>query len=91
MAAVLHPGHPEQALVPGRRNRGASGVDGVTVDGPGPRPGSHWPGIGSRLLGGACAPLPVRRAEIPTASGGGRPTGGPTVLDRLIQQAVMQV
>ena len=51
----------------------------------------HWPEIRSRLLAGSYTPQPVRRVEIPKVSGGVRRLGVPTVLDRFIQQAVMQV
>ena len=91
MEAVLQPGNLKKALARVRRNRGAPGVDGMTVEEFCAHLKDHWPEIRSRLLAGTYAPQPVRRVEIPKASGGVRPLGVPTVLDRFIQQAVMQV
>ena len=91
MEAALQPGNLKKALARVRRNRGAPGVDGMTVGDLGAYLKDHWPEIRSRLLDGTYAPQPVRRVEIPKASGGVRPLGVPTVLDRFIQQAVMQV
>jgi RNA-directed DNA polymerase len=51
----------------------------------------HWPGIREQLLNGTCKPQPVKRIEIPKPDGGIQKLGIPTVLDRFIQQAVMQV
>lgn len=74
-----------------RRNEGAPGVDGMTVE---ELPGylrTHWPAIRAALLDGSYRPQPVLRKEIPKPGGGVRELGIPTVLDRLIQQALAQV
>ena len=91
MEEVVEPGNLKKALARVRRNKGAPGIDGMTVDDLGDHLKAHWPEIRTRLLDGAYTPQPVRRVEIPKASGGTRPLGVPTVLDRFIQQAVMQV
>lgn len=74
-----------------RRNQGAPGVDGMTVE---ELPGylrEHWHEVRAALLDGSYRPQPVLRKEIPKAGGGVRELGIPTVLDRLIQQALAQV
>ena len=91
MEAVVEPGNVKKALARVRRNQGAPGIDGMTVDDLAAHLQVHWSEIRSRLLAGTYEPQPVRRLEIPKASGGVRPLGVPTVLDRFIQQAVMQV
>ena len=91
MEAIVARDNLKKALAQVRRNKGAPGVDGMTVDDLAPYRKDHWPAIRTRLLEGTYRPLPVRRVEIPKAAGGLRPLGIPTVLDRFIQQAVMQV
>ena len=72
-------------------NKGKPGVDGMTVhDLPGYLK-QHWPATREQLLSGTYTPQPVRRVEIEKPEGGVRKLGIPTVLDRFIQQAVMQV
>ena len=73
-------------------NRGSAGIDGMTVDRLRDYLKQHWSTIREQLLNGTYKPKPVRRVEIPKPEGGGvRKLGIPTVLDRWIQQAVMQV
>ncbi len=74
-----------------RRNRGSHGVDGMTVDELPAYLVTAWPFIRGELLSGTYTPQPVRRVEIPKPDGGIRLLGIPTVLDRLIQQATVQV
>jgi RNA-directed DNA polymerase len=73
------------------RQASAAGIDGMSVDDLSAYLKEHWPTIRGQLLAGTYQPQPVRRVEIPKASGGLRPLGIPTVLDRFIQHAVMQV
>jgi RNA-directed DNA polymerase len=75
-----------------KANKGSAGVDGMTVAELTDYLKQHWPAIREQLLSGTYGPKPVRRVEIPKPDGGGvRKLGIPTVLDRFIQQAVMQV
>lgn len=74
-----------------RSNRGAAGVDGLTIDQTAERLGDAWPRIREALLAGDYQPQPVRRVDIPKPGGGVRTLGIPTVTDRLIQQAIAQV
>jgi RNA-directed DNA polymerase len=80
-----------RALSRVRANKGAPGIDGMSVDQLTSYLRRHWPKIRADLLAGTYQPLPVRRKEIPKPSGGVRLLGIPTALDRLVQQAVGQV
>ncbi|HEY6920048.1 MAG TPA: group II intron reverse transcriptase/maturase [Methyloceanibacter sp.] len=91
MEAVVERENLRKALARVKRNKGAAGVDGMSVEDLSAYLKEHWPAIRAQLLDGTYKPQPVRRVEIPKASGGTRPLGIPTVLDRFIQQAVMQV
>src|SRR5260370_24568247 len=75
----------------GMANQGSPGVDGMTVIGIKDYLKQHGPAIREQLLNGTYEPKPVLRVEIDKPDGGVRKLGIPTVLDRLIQQAVMQV
>src|SRR6266480_2542450 len=81
----------KQALQQVKANKGSAGVDGMTVGGITDYLKQHWPAIREQLLSGTYEPKPVRRVEITKPDGGVRKLGIPTVLDRFIQQAVMQV
>ena len=74
-----------------KANQGSPGVDGMTVFALKDYLNEHWPAIRDQLLMGTYQPQPVRRVEIEKPEGGMRKLGIPTVVDRFIQQAVMQV
>jgi RNA-directed DNA polymerase len=74
-----------------KAKKGAPGIDGKSVEEFPEFARNHWDDIRESLLAGTYQPSPVRRVEIPKVTGGTRPLGIPTVLDRLIQQAIAQV
>jgi len=74
-----------------RGNKGAAGVDGLDIDQTARQLVTTWPRIREQLLLGTYRPSPVRRVTIPKPDGGERELGIPTVTDRLIQQALLQV
>ena len=74
-----------------KANRGSAGVDGRTIAETAAYLRTHWPRIRESLLNGSYRPEPVRRVQIPKPDGGMRELGIPTVTDRLIQQALLQV
>ncbi len=91
MEEVCDPVNLKDALQRVKANKGSAGIDRMSV---GQLPDylkQHWPAIRERLLDGTYKPQPVRRVDIPKPAGGMRQLGIPTVLDRFIQQAVMQV
>lgn len=74
-----------------KANAGSAGIDGLTVRQTTEHLKVHWPRLKEELLEGRYRPQPVRRVQIPKAGGGVRELGIPTVTDRLIQQALLQV
>ena len=74
-----------------RANKGAAGVDGLDINQTSRLLATEWPHIREQLLAGTYRPSPVRRVTIPKPDGGERELGIPTVTDRLIQQALLQV
>lgn len=88
---VLERGNMRLALKRVKENKGASGVDGMTVNELAPYLKENWPSIKEQILAGTYRPHPVRRVDIPKPGGGTRGLGIPTVLDRFIQQAILQV
>jgi len=74
-----------------KANKGAAGMDGMTVEDFMAYAREHWASIREAIRAGTYQPRPVKRVEIPKPTGGLRPLGIPTVLDRLIQQAIAQV
>jgi RNA-directed DNA polymerase len=91
MERVVERSNMQRAYRRVKQNKGAPGVDSMSVDELGSFLRAHWPRIKERLCEGSYEPKPVKRVTIPKANGGVRPLGIPTVLDRLIQQALHQV
>ena len=90
-AQVFERGNLQRALKQVRRNKGAPGIDGMTVDELPEYLKHHWLEIRAQLDAGTYRPQPVLRVEIPKGDGKTRPLGIPTVVDRFIQQAIAQV
>jgi RNA-directed DNA polymerase len=92
MEEVVERANLKAALHRVKGNKGSPGIDGMTVE---QLPGylvEHWPALRDQLLQGTYRPQPVKRVEIPKPGGQGmRKLGIPTVLDRFLQQAVLQV
>ena len=74
-----------------KQNKGSPGVDGMTVDDLTPYLAAQWETLREQLLAGNYPPQPVKRQDIPKSGGGTRQLGIPTVLDRFIQQCLLQV
>ena len=92
MEEVCERDNLKEALRRVKANKGSAGVDGMSIGRLSDYLKQHWPAIREQLLNGTYEPKPVRRVEIPKPDGGGvRKLGIPTVLDRFIQQAVLQV
>lgn len=91
MEAAVERSNMIKALVQVEKNKGAAGVDGLPVEELRSHFAKHWWQLKQRLLAGKYRPSPVRRVEIPKPDGGTRELGIPTVVDRVIQQAIGQV
>ncbi|MBH8613766.1 hypothetical protein I4N56_024825, partial [Pseudomonas mohnii] len=90
MARVLAPANLRRAYQRVVSNKGAPGADGMTVDQLADYVKQYWPNLKTRLLAGEYHPQGVRAVEIPKPKGGTRQLGIPNVVDRLIQQALLQ-
>jgi RNA-directed DNA polymerase len=91
MEEVVERGNAKAALKRVRQNKGSPGVDGMTVDELPKHLVENWETIRAQLLEGTYQPKPVREVEIPKSGGGVRKLGIPSVLDRFIQQSILQV
>jgi len=91
MEVIVRPENMKKALKKVMANKGAPGVDGMTTTELPPFLNQNWQGVREELLSGTYRPQPVRRVGIPKPDGGHRYLGIPTVVDRLIQQAILQV
>ena len=91
METVCEWSNIQQAVRRVKRNHGSAGVDGMTVHQLPAHLKQHWPTLRAHLVAGTYVPQPVKRVEIPKPEGGTRRLGIPTVVDRCIQQAVLQI
>lgn len=91
MQAVLAPDNLRRAWKRVKSNKGAPGIDRISIDDFTAHAKTHWPAIRRHLEAGDYQPAAVRRVTIPKAGGGERLLGIPTVTDRVIQQAIAQV
>ena len=91
LAQALAKANLEAAWKRVKSNRGRAGADGLSMAETTDSLRAHWPRIRESLLDGSYRPVPVRRVQIPKADGGVRELRIPTVTDRLIQQALLQV
>ena len=91
MSAIIEPNNMHLAYRRVTRNKGSAGVDGMHVEQLKAYLQQHWPTLKQQLVDGTYQPQPVRKVEIPKPGGGKRMLGIPTVIDRLIQQAIHQV
>jgi RNA-directed DNA polymerase len=88
---ILEPENLAHAWKRVKANKGAPGIDGMTVEDFPAFAREHWPRIATAIREGTYRPAPVRRTWIPKPDGSKRPLGIPTVLDRVIQQAIAQM
>jgi group II intron reverse transcriptase/maturase len=91
MERVVSRPNLQAALKRVRKNKGSPGIDGMTVEELPHYLRTHWPALRDQMLAGAYQPSPVKEQQIPKSGGGMRKLGIPTVLDRFIQQALLQV
>lgn len=91
MEAAVAADNMRRALKRVKANKGSPGIDGMRVSELADHLKAHWPVLREQLLAGTYVPQPVKRVELPKPDGGVRLLGIPTVVDRLIQQAILQV
>jgi retron-type reverse transcriptase len=90
MEEIVNRDNATAAWLAVKRNRGAAGIDRMTVEELRDHIRAHWESLSAKLVAGTYVPSPVRRVEIPKPNGGKRMLGIPTVLDRWIQQMLLQ-
>ena len=91
LQAVLSSDNLARAWQRVKANKGAPGIDGVTIEAFPAHARAHWPALRAQIEGGRYRPQAVRRVEIPKTGGGKRRLGIPTITDRVVQQAIAQV